>query len=220
MLLKKRKGCHACPIMCKRVIALEDPVYGVDSRYGGPEYETIASSGQQPEHHRFEGKCQGNEICNRYCMDTISAGMSIALLRVFEKGIITAGGHGRDGAAFRGSAADAEAARDDGPPRRSSASFWPRGSARLGGSLGVSGSAAVPCRQGQELALHDPRIKVGVGMSYALCTYGADHMNTPHDPSFVDSNSFAFKSVNAPWHPPGYAATTAFNDKVRRLRDP
>jgi aldehyde:ferredoxin oxidoreductase len=45
LLLKKRKGCYSCPIQCKRVIALEDPKYGVDSRYGGPEYETMAALG-------------------------------------------------------------------------------------------------------------------------------------------------------------------------------
>jgi aldehyde:ferredoxin oxidoreductase len=45
ILLQKRKGCYACPIRCKRGIALDDPKYGVDSRYGGPEYETIAALG-------------------------------------------------------------------------------------------------------------------------------------------------------------------------------
>jgi aldehyde:ferredoxin oxidoreductase len=45
ILLQKRKGCFACPIRCKRGIALDDPKYGVDSRYGGPEYETISALG-------------------------------------------------------------------------------------------------------------------------------------------------------------------------------
>lgn len=48
MLLKKRKGCYSCPIHCKRGIALDDPKYGVDSRYGGPEYETMAVFGFAP----------------------------------------------------------------------------------------------------------------------------------------------------------------------------
>jgi aldehyde:ferredoxin oxidoreductase len=63
--------------------------------------------------------------------------------------------------------------------------------------------------------MHDPRIKVGVGMSYALCTAGANHMNTPHDPSFVDPNSFSFKSVNALGIHRPMAATQISNDKVR-----
>jgi len=47
------------PIMCKRVIALEDPVYGVDSRYGGPEYETIAALGSNLNIIDLEGCRQG-----------------------------------------------------------------------------------------------------------------------------------------------------------------
>ena len=78
VLLKKRKGCHACPIMCKRAIALDDPVYGVDSRYGGPEYETIGALGSNLNILDLRAVAKGNEICNRYCMDTISAGMTIA----------------------------------------------------------------------------------------------------------------------------------------------
>jgi len=54
-----------------------------------------------------------------------------------------------------------------------------------------------------------------VGMSYALCTYGADHMNTPHDPSFVDPDSFALKSVNALGIYRAMPATQLSNDKVR-----
>jgi aldehyde:ferredoxin oxidoreductase len=79
----------------------------------------------------------------------------------------------------------------------------------------VSGAPHCLCVKGQELPLHDPRIKVGVGLSYALCTYGADHMNTPHDPSFVDPNSFAFKSVNALGIHRAMPATELSNDKVR-----
>src|SRR5512139_3026455 len=91
LLLKKRKGCHACPIMCKRAIALDDPVYGVDPRYGGPEYETIGALGSNLNILDLRAVAKGNEICNRYCMDTISAGLTIAFAcECFEKGIITA----------------------------------------------------------------------------------------------------------------------------------
>jgi len=132
----------------------------------------------------------------------------------FEKGIITAAGQRRDRAALRGRAADAQAARDDRPAgrlRRSSG----RGIGPAGGRWGVSGSAQCLCVKGQELALHDRGSRSVWGMSYALCTYGADHMNTPHDPSFVDSNSFALKSVNALGIYRAMPATQLSNDKVR-----
>jgi aldehyde:ferredoxin oxidoreductase len=215
VLLKKRKGCHACPIMCKRVIALEDPVYGVDSRYGGPEYETIAALGSNLNIIDLRAVAKGNEICNRYCMDTISAGMTIAFAcECFETGVITAADTGGIELRF-------------GDPllmlqllemiarREGFGDLLAEGSARLADRWGVSGAPHCLCVKGQELPLHDPRIKVGVGLSYALCTYGADHMNTPHDPSFVDPNSFAFKSVNALGIHRAMPATELSNDKVR-----
>jgi aldehyde:ferredoxin oxidoreductase len=215
LLLKKRKGCHACPIMCKRVIALEDPVYGVDSRYGGPEYETISALGSNLNILDLKAVAKGNEICNRYCMDTISAGMTIAFAcECFEKGIITAADTGglelRFGDPLLMLKLLEMTARREGIGDLLAEGAW-----RLAERWGVAGADFLLCVKGQELPMHDPRIKVGVGMSYALCTYGADHMNTPHDPSFVDPNSFALKSVNALGIYRAMPATQISNDKVR-----
>jgi aldehyde:ferredoxin oxidoreductase len=90
ILLQKRRGCYACPIRCKRGIALDDPKYGVDSRYGGPEYETIAALGTNLNIADLKAIAKGNEICNRYCLDTISTGMTIAFAcECFQEGIIS-----------------------------------------------------------------------------------------------------------------------------------
>jgi aldehyde:ferredoxin oxidoreductase len=43
--------------------------------------------------------------------------------------------------------------------------------------------------------MHDPRVKVGVGIGYAVSPYGADHMTAAHDTAFVNENSFALNSV-------------------------
>jgi aldehyde:ferredoxin oxidoreductase len=214
-LLKKRKGCYACPIMCKRVIALEDPVYGVDSRYGGPEYETIAALGSNLNILDLKAVAKGNEICNRYCMDTISAGMTIAFAcECFEKGIITAADTG--GLELRlGDPRLMLKLLEMTGRREGLGDLLAEGTARLAARWGVADSDFCLAVKGQELPLHDPRIKVGVGMSYALCTYGADHMNIPHDPSFVDPNSFSFKSVNALGIYRAMPATQISNDKVR-----
>jgi aldehyde:ferredoxin oxidoreductase len=215
LLLKKRKGCHACPIMCKRVIALEDPVYGVDSRYGGPEYETIAALGSNLNILDLKAIAKGNEICNRYCMDTISAGMVIAFAcECFEKGIITAAD--TDGLELRfGDPLLMLKLLEMTARREGFGDLLAEGTARLAARWRVSEADFCLCVKGQELPMHDPRIKVGVGMSFALCTSGANHMNTPHDPSFVDPHSVAFKSVNALGIHRPMAATQISNDKVR-----
>lgn len=215
LLLKKRKGCHACPIMCKRVIALEDPVYGVDSRYGGPEYETIAALGSNLNIFDLKAVAKGNEICNRYCMDTISAGMVIAFAcECFEKGAITAADTGglelRFGDPLLMLKLLEMTARREGV-----GDLLAEGAARLAERWKVADEGFCLCVKGQELPMHDPRIKVGVGLSYALCTAGANHMNVPHDPAFVDPGSFAFQSVNALGIHRPMPATQLTSDKVR-----
>jgi aldehyde:ferredoxin oxidoreductase len=215
LLLKKRKGCHACPIMCKRVIALEDPVYGVDSRYGGPEYETISALGSNLNILDLKAVAKGNEICNRHCMDTISAGMVIAFAcECFEKGVITAADTGGLELRF-GDPRLMLRLLEMTARREGLGDLLAEGTARLAERWGVAGADFCLCVKGQELPMHDPRIKAGVGLSYALCTYGADHMNAPHDPAFVDPHSFAFKSVNALGIHRAMPATQLSNDKVR-----
>ncbi len=215
LLLKRRKGCHACPIMCKRVIALEDPLYGVDPRYGGPEYETIAALGSNLKILDLRAVAKGNEICNRYGMDTITAGMTIAFAcECFEKGILTSADTGGLELRFGDPALVLRLLEMIGR-REGFGEVLAEGSARLARRLKLEDADFCLCVKGQELALHDPRIKAGVGMGYALSTYGADHMDAPHDPSFVDPESFSFRSVGVLGIHQPMPATALTADKVR-----
>jgi aldehyde:ferredoxin oxidoreductase len=215
VLLKKRKGCYACPIRCKRGIELDDPNYGVDSRYGGPEYETMAALGTNLNILDLKAIAKGNEICNRYCMDTISAGMTIAFAcECFEKGVITKADTG--GLELRFGNPDLMIQLLEMTARREGfGDLLAEGMAWLAQKWGVADQPYHLSVKGQELPMHDPRVKVGVGMGYAISTYGADHMNAPHDPFFVDENSFMFQSVKPlgiyqPMHP-----TNITTEKVR-----
>jgi aldehyde:ferredoxin oxidoreductase len=197
LLLKDRKGCYACPIRCKRVIALDDPKYSVDSRYGGPEYETMAALGTNLNILDLKAIAKGNEICNRYCMDTISAGMTIAFAcECFEKGVIRKEDTG--GLELRFGDADLMIQLLEMTARREGfGDLLAEGTARLAQKWAVAGEPFNLSVKGQELPMHDPRVKVGVGFGYAIGTYGADHMNAPHDPFFVDENSFSLQSVKS-----------------------
>ncbi|UCD78355.1 MAG: aldehyde ferredoxin oxidoreductase family protein [Desulfobacterales bacterium] len=215
ILLKKRKGCYSCPIQCKRVIALDDPKYGVDSRYGGPEYETMAALGANLKIADLKAIAKGNEICNRYCIDTISSGMTIAFAcECFEEGVITKEDTGGLELRFGDPALMLDLlemiARREG-----FGDTLAEGSARLAKKWGVENQPCSLSVKGQEIPMHDPRVKVGVGIGYAVSTYGADHMTAAHDPYLTDENSFMFKSVKPlgiykPMHP-----TEITHDKVR-----
>ncbi|MFQ5484624.1 MAG: aldehyde ferredoxin oxidoreductase family protein [Desulfobacterales bacterium] len=195
LLLKNRKGCYACPIRCKRGIALDDPKYGVDARYGGPEYETIAALGTNLNILDLKAIAKGNEICNRYCMDTISAGMTIAFAcECFEKGVITKADTG--GLHLRFGDGDLMIQLLEMTARREGVGdLLAEGTARLAERWDVVNSEYNLSVKGLEVPMHDPRVKVGVGIGYAVSTYGADHMAAPHDPYFTDDHSFALKSV-------------------------
>jgi aldehyde:ferredoxin oxidoreductase len=49
--------------------------------------------------------------------------------------------------------------------------------------------------KGQELAMHDPRGKVGVGIGYAINDAGADHLVAIHDPMIANPESVGFKGA-------------------------
>jgi aldehyde:ferredoxin oxidoreductase len=89
------------------------------------------------------------------------------------------------------------------------------GSARLAKQWNVEDQDHHLTVKGQELSLHDPRVKVGVGMGFAVSPYGADHMTAAHDTMFTDDESFSVKSVKplgiyGAMHP-----TEITTDKVR-----
>jgi len=218
ILLHKRKGCYACPIRCKRGVALDDPKYGIDSRYGGPEYETISALGTNLNITDLKAIAKGNEICNRYCLDTISAGMTIAFAcECFQEKIITKAD--TDGLELRFGDADLMIQLLELIARRQGfGDLLAEGSSRLAEKWGVADSPSHLAVKGQEISMHDPRVKVGVGIGFAVSTYGADHMTAAHDTMFVNEKSFSVNSVKPlgiyqPLH-----ATEITSEKVRNYK--
>ena len=88
-ILKDRDTCYGCIVRCKRVVEAQEP-YQVDPLYGGPEYETVAACGSYCGVGDLVAISKANEICNKYGMDTISCGASVAFaMDCFEHGILT-----------------------------------------------------------------------------------------------------------------------------------
>ncbi len=80
------KGCYGCPIRCKREAKVEGK-YATDSRYGGPEYETLGSFGSGCGIDDLRAIAKANELCNRYSLDTISTGVTISFaMECYENG--------------------------------------------------------------------------------------------------------------------------------------
>lgn len=87
-ILTKKYYCRGCIVGCGRVISIPDGPYAGLSG-GGPEYETLGSLGTMCLIDDLNAIAMGNDLCNRYGMDTVSVGSSIAFaMEAYEKGAI------------------------------------------------------------------------------------------------------------------------------------
>ncbi len=87
--LARNHACSFCPIACKRIVKVDNGPFKTDEG-PGPEYETCCTFGTLIMNNDLAGVIKANEWCNRYGMDTISCGATIAFaMEAFEKGLIT-----------------------------------------------------------------------------------------------------------------------------------
>lgn len=183
-ILKKREGCYACPIRCKRVVEIRGN-YDVDPCYGGPEYETLASLGSFCGIDDLGAIAKGNELCNKYGMDTISTGVSIAFaMECFEKGIINFKDTDGINLIFGNSEAMLKMIEKIAN-REGIGDILAEGVAKAAENIGFKSKKYAMHVKGQELPMHDPRGKTGLALAYSLSPTGADHMEHPHDPVFA-----------------------------------
>jgi len=86
----KKYGCWHCPVGCGGIMKPSTGEYDYGDHAHKPEYETLAMFGSNCLNNDLKSIIKINDICNRYGLDTISAGASIAFaLECYEKGIIT-----------------------------------------------------------------------------------------------------------------------------------
>lgn len=178
-----RDTCFGCMIRCKRVVEIKEGPYPVDPLYGGPEYETLATFGSYCGVEDLAAICKANEICNKFGMDTISCGATIAwAMEAFEAGAITA----KDTGGFNLKFGDAEAMvrlTEMIGKREGFGNVLAEGSARAAEKLG-RGQEFLITSKGQEAPAHMPQVKRSLGLIYAVNPFGADHESSDHDPSY------------------------------------
>lgn len=85
----KKAGCAGCPIVCGGIINVSEGPYQV-TEARKPEYETLVAFGTLCFNGNAESVIKCNDICDRYGMDTMSAGATIAFaIECYERGIIS-----------------------------------------------------------------------------------------------------------------------------------
>ncbi len=184
-ILIERAACFACPQACIRVVEAKEP-YVVDPAYGGPEYETTAALGSMLLNDNLVVVAKANELCNKYGIDTISTGVAIAFaMECYEKGLIsmkdTAGidlTWGNDKAILL---LVEKIARREGI-----GNLLAEGVKRAAERIGRGADKFAIHIKGQEVPMHEPRGKKGLGLSYATSNRGACHLQAEHDDFFED----------------------------------
>jgi len=189
-VLLNRDNCYACPINCKRVVKTGDP-YNVDPRYGGPEYETVAALGSTCGIDDLPAVCKGNELCNAFGLDTISAGVCVGFaMECYERGILTR--EQLDGVDARfGNPHGMLALLEKIARREGVGDLLAEGTLRAARKIGGGSEDFAMQVKGQEIPMHEPRLKMGLGIGYALSPTGADHCHNIHDTGYVKGSRSA-----------------------------
>ena len=87
---ERNEGCWHCPLGCKGILKEGTGDYRYQAGARRPEYETLAAFGAMCLNNNTESIAMANDICNRYGLDTISAGTTIAFaIECYENGLIT-----------------------------------------------------------------------------------------------------------------------------------
>ena len=182
-VLKGSKGCYSCAVQCKREVSVEGK-YKTTPEYGGPEYETLGCLGPLCGIDNLEAICHGNELCNRWGLDSIGTGVSIAFaMECTERGILTQNDTDNIDLRFGNVDGMLEMIRKIAY-REGFGDLLADGTKRASEKIGKGSEEFAMHIKGQEMAVHDPRGKYGVGLGFALSPTGADHIEAPHDTSF------------------------------------
>ncbi len=173
---RKHLACFACPIACAKAIEFTKGDHSVVTT-SQPEYETIAAFGSNLMNDDPKELAVQNMLCNRYGIDTISAGVAIGFLfECFERGIIRREEIGRDGInpAWGDNSAIRELIRMIAF-REGIGDLLAGGVRNAAERIGKGSEKFAVHARGLELPMHDPRGYVSCAITYATGNRGGSH---------------------------------------------
>jgi len=180
------EGCYACSVRCKKVVRIGEP-WSVDPAYGGPEYEALAALGSNCGIDNLEAVTKANELCNRYSLDVISTGVTIAFaMECYENDIISSEDTG--GLELRFGNAEAMVKMVENIAyRKGLGKILAEGVRGASKTIGRGSEKYAMHVKGLEIPMHEPRLKRALGLGYAVSPTGADHMHNMHDTGLASS---------------------------------
>ncbi len=188
-ILKEADTCYACIVRCKRVVEVTEGKWTVDPQYGGPEYETLSTMGSYCGVGDLVAVAKANELCNRYGLDTITTGATIAFaMDCFEHGLLTTEDTG--GIELKFGNGDAVVRMTEMIARREGlGDLLAEGSDHAAEEIGKDAIKYSVCCKGSPFPAHMPQYKRSLGLIYAVNPYGADHQTSEHDHAYAPDAS-------------------------------
>lgn len=193
-ILVRRDTCHACVVRCKPVVEVKGR-YAVDPAYGGPEYETLASFGSVCGVDDLPAIAYANQRAAALGLDTIGVGACIAFaMECYEAGLIGKTETGGLELVFGNAQAMVEMLEEIGA-RRGFGEIFADGMLPAAEKLGPKAQKLAMEVKGQPFPMHEPRLKQGLGIGFAVSPTGADHCHNIHDTLF-SVKSWAWNNLN------------------------
>jgi|Deesub1362A_J573_1020465.scaffolds.fasta_scaffold00908_1 aldehyde:ferredoxin oxidoreductase len=187
----KADTCFSCLVACKRITKSETFNVTTD----GPEYETLMAFGSNLLNSDLESIIYLNDLCDRYGIDTISAGSAVGcLIRGASQGMV-------QHAIRWGDIKKIEKVLNDIVHRKGIGEELAEGSAKFGKRYGIQSFHV----KGLDLPGHDGRGLYGQALSYAVSNRGADHLyatvyideyNQPHRKDIKGKSRIVIKNEN------------------------
>ncbi|MDI3502993.1 MAG: aldehyde:ferredoxin oxidoreductase [Archaeoglobi archaeon] len=173
-ILKRRYFCKNCVIGCGRIVEIKEGKWKLEEQ-AGPEYETIGAFGSMCLIDDLGAVSKLNEICNRYGIDTISAGSIVAFaMEAYERGVLK---ESDIGFPLRWGDADAAIRLTEMIARKEGiGALLSEGVKRAAEKLGGLALEMAIHSKGLELPMHDPRAYSSIAVAYATSNRGACHL--------------------------------------------
>ncbi|MDD5636770.1 MAG: aldehyde ferredoxin oxidoreductase family protein [Atribacterota bacterium] len=173
----KHHSCFACPIRCaKTVKILSGPYEGEETEQ--PEYETIAGLGSMLLNDDLATLIEAADLCNRYGLDTMSAGSVIAFaMEAYENGLITEKDTG--GIKVEWGNRDAILKLITKITNKDAiGAILSEGTKNAASHIGGIAREFAMHVKGLEVAFHDPRLWATMALNYATANRGACHLES------------------------------------------
>ena len=171
---RRKYACWHCPLGCGGHMKAGEEYPYLEGAHK-PEYETLAAFGTMCLNNNVESIIMANDICNRYGLDTISAGCTIAFaIECYENGLITK--RDTDGIELTwGNHAAIVAMTTKMAKREGFGNILADGVRVAAAKIGKGSEKYAMDIQGQEVPMHDPKLSFHQATTYQLDPTPARH---------------------------------------------